>query len=552
MPSIVSLLILAAIVFVVLRGAGRADARSADAVTRGLFVYAALLAALLTGAIGLSGVVAGLVDPPAAGRAVGAGQLASAVVGVPVFVALARASVRRARSDASETRSQGWSLYLNLALWISLGVIVSFTFGIVTEAIDGSVASRDIAWLAIWSAVWGSHWWAWRTFGDGRRPDAYWIVASTFGLVTMVTTLVLLGAEAIQRIIERLSPSIVAGGGAIAEPFVMLVLGSAVWGWHWLWLGRVRTTGDAWAGYVLLVGVFGGLAALYIGSVGSLVAVLVWFLGDPGSDSAARFFSDVAGFLPLAIVGAAVWWYHRTVLGPRRDDQRTEIDRLYDYLVAGIAALVTTAAFATLLVVLFSLVAPASATRGDAATSNIALTAVALLLTGGPTWYLRWREIQGRQGLPAEALSTVRRVYIFTMLGIGGTAAFVSAIATLTVVFGELTGERSGSVMGTLRYPLAILLGAGTLAGYHLWVFRNEREAPGRPRRRQLVVVAGVDDDLGALEAMPGVSVTRMTTTDTTVTAPDADAVAAALEASDAARALVIARNGHIDVITLS
>ena len=556
MTSILGLVILIAIGAAVVRGSSRLSTSvSVGSATRGLFIYMATFVALMTGAIGLSGVLAGLVDQPAAGTAISGGELSSAVVGIPVFWALARSVLRRVRGDVRQLASQGWSLYINLVLFISLVVVLFFAFEVITDALAGDLSRRGLASLVVWVPILTGHRWAWRELGDSRRPDAYWFAGSVVGVGMTATSAIFILTTAVERIIDSLAPTTAAlrDNDDLVAAFTVLALGAVTWAWHWLRVGasRPRTTG--WLGYVVLVGVLGGVSLMYVGAVGWLISVLVWFLGEPATDSASRFFRDSAALGPIAVVGATTWWYHRAVLGPRRDEDRSEVDRLYDYLLAGVAVLVSAGAVTTLLVVVFSLLAPSSAVSAEFETANIVLSALALLAVGAPTWYLRWSDLQRRvAAASAEALSPVRRIYIFVILGVGGSVAFVSGIATLSVVFGAATGEQIGSVMASLRYPLAVLVGSIAFGGYHLRGYLLERNTVDRPRRRELIVVARDDADLVSLEALPGITLSRMVTSDADVRPPDAAAVAAALENMECDRALVIDRNGDLGVIALS
>ncbi len=301
------------------------------------------------------------------------------------------------------------------------------------------------------------------------------------------------------------------------------------------------------------MGVFGGVVLMYTGAVGSLITVLVWLVGEPDTSSARVHFDAIAVLVPLALAGAALWWYHRTVLGPRRDADRTETDRLYAYLVAFVAALVTTGSLITLGVVVLSLLAPADAVSREAATSNIVLAAVALLVFGGPTWFLQWRDLEVRVAADdAEARSRVRRLYLLVLLAIAGTVAFAAGIATLSTVLGAITGERGGSVARNLRIPLASLVGAAGLGVYHLQRYRAERHLFDRERLRDVTVVVPRGTDLSLLEGLAGVALTRMDAVTHDNGVVDAAAVAAAIEASDAERLLIVVSGDSIDAIPLA
>jgi hypothetical protein len=556
MMSIVGLLVLLAVGGAVVKAVGRAGVAGTQRETTGLFVYLAMYVALLTFAVGLSGVMSGLLDRPSAGRAISAGELSSAVIGLPVFVALARTVLGRLRTSEVERGGNGWSLYINVAVLTTLTVAATAIYRLFDEILDGSGVGTEMGLVVVWAPLWYLHWWAWDRFGDSRRPDVYWLLGSTGGVVMATIGSVWILATAARRIFDALgtpTTAVRATGDDVEHALMTLVIGAAVWSWHWLRTGRRRSESPARITYLLIVGVFGGVVLMYVGAVGALVSVLVWLFGEPDTTSARVHFDSIAVLVPTALAGAAVWWYHRTTLGPRRAADRTETDRLYSYLVAGVAALVTTGSLITLGVVVLSLLAPATAVSRDVATANIVLAAIALLVFGGPTWFIQWRDLEQRVGADeAEARSRVRRLYLLVMLAIAGTVAFAAGIATLSTALGAITGERTGSVAGNLRVPLASLVGAGGLGVYHLRRYRTERHLFERDVPREVTVVVPRDTDLALLDELQGIAITRLEAQSANGTSVDLGAIQAAIRESEAERLLVVALGESIEAIPLA
>lgn len=558
MSSIVILLVLLAVGFAVVRSVARSagNGSSTEPETTGLFVYIAMYVALLTFAIGLSGVIGGIIDRPAAGRAITAGELSSTVIGLPVFIALARTTLRRLRSNDAERGGTGWSLYINIALLTTLAVTLIAGYWLMFQVVDGERVGIELGLVIVWAPLWFLHWRVWNEVGDTRRPELYWFLAATVGIAMLTSAAVWIIAMAVERIVDELG----SGSAAIRDTndlegtVILLLLGAVTWWWHWLRTGRlVEESSPSRVAYLLIVGVFGGLAMMYVGAVGSLVHVLIWLFGDPDSNSARRFFEDVFALGPSALVGAAVWWYHRAELGPRRDADRTEIDRLYSYLVAGVAALVTTGALITLGVVVLTLLTPATAVSSDASSSNIVLSAIALALFGAPTWYVSWRDAQAQVAeYEAEASSRTRRLYLLAMLAIAGSVAFAAGIATLSAVLGAVTGERSGSLVGNLRIPLASLVGAGALGWYHLRLYLAERSRFERTQIREVTLVVPSGVDIGPVEELVGVAVSRIDMAPDGLDDVDIAAVVAAVESSDARKLMAIVREGDVELIPLA
>ena len=138
---------------------------------------------------------------------------------------------------------------------------------------------------------------------------------------------------------------------------VTLAVGAPVWFVYWVRTAARDERTPLWLAYVLLVGVAGGLVTAIVAASTLLYQVLVWLVGDPGprpprSTSTTR---------PLRqrrrSSGSCVWWYHRTVLRAGAGEARTEVRRVYEYLMAGTGLL---AASAGLVIVLAALVEAAT------------------------------------------------------------------------------------------------------------------------------------------------------------------------------------------------
>ena len=83
-------------------------------------------------------------------------------------------------------------------------------------------------------------------------------------------------------------------------------------------------------------GVAGGLVTAVVSASLLLHSVLVWLLGDPGAVGAREHFGSAPAAAAGTVVGLLVWWYHQQVLRGAGMVARTEVRRIYEYLMAGI------------------------------------------------------------------------------------------------------------------------------------------------------------------------------------------------------------------------
>jgi hypothetical protein len=291
-----------------------------------------------------------------------------------------------------------------------------------------------------------------------------------------------------------------AGIEPLAGAFIILVVGIPVWWWYWFRDGRYLDRGPLWLTYVLLLGILGGVSAVVIGTGVAVFGVLEWFIGDPGPVAAALHFE----FLPVAIAsvaaGTASWLYHGTLLGERDDRDRTEIDRVYDYLLAGAGLIVAASGFATLITIVLKALSGSGLTSFQS--GNATAAGVTLLVVGVPLWWRYWSTIQGyRLTRPdAELRSATRRIYIFLLFGVAGIIAVVSLIVIVFIVFDDiLVGDFGSITLDTASVPMAMLATAGAIAGYHFAIFREDRAAVHEtiaPTVTRIVVVGSRTDPI--------------------------------------------------------
>ncbi len=151
----------------------------------------------------------------------------------------------------------------------------------------------------------------------------------------------------------------------------------------------------------------------------------------------------------------------------------TTIRRLYFYVVAFAALMVTTFGTITLLSAVLDL--PFRTLVVGNATSQIAL-ALAMLIIGGPVWLLHWffaersaaRDADDRRAIP-------RHLYLNLVLGVAFINLTVSGQRVLTYLLGTRLAYEP------LIPNLAMLLAWGVVWVYHWWTLR--REGPEATRR---------------------------------------------------------------------
>lgn len=535
---------------------------------RRLLQYGFLLIALFSAASGATRVLSAAL--PLGRRIAGPGTtdlalgLSLTLVAVPIWVLLWRVVSRRLRRDVEERAAPAWSLYLATAATVSLIVAYVNLVRVGTWALGaGDPEGRAVAAAVVWGAVWGLHAWL------SRRPDLapegpvaqlVALAGSAVGLVTLAIGTGGLVRSGLQQVFRAVAgPALVdASTAAWRQSLVVTTLAAVVWWWHWLRRAHHAPRSTPWLGYVLLVGVLGGLLTTVVGAAVALHSVVQWLIGDPEAARAAVHFLGLPTSLAAAVVGAWVWSYHRAVLGEAGQRQRSESQRAYEYLVAAVGLVAAAVGMSMALVAAIQALSPAPLAGTDPSGRNTLATAVTLLVVGAPLWWAFWRRL--RTGVhpaagarapsravaddPAELTSPSRRAYLFVLFGVTGLTAAISGVTILYVVLRDLLeGALTTAALHDLRVAIALLITAGGLSVYHWMVHRDDREAvPVRDERpvRHVLLVSADDGRLAdQIAARTGATVQALHRLDVTAGGIDVEAVSAAILASPHRRLLV-------------
>lgn len=506
---VVGLLFLVVVVALVVLAVRKADARAGRTATsdvttlRRVFQYLLLYGLLVIVAIGVSGLLGRLLETDVlvtGDESALARDLTFTLVGGPLFVVVALWTRRRLADDTDEARSFGWAAYVTLASLTSLVVAMTgldrvLTWAVGLEEYDG----RALARLLVWGGLWAAHWWIDTRTTPREHARVHHLAGSLLGLVTAATGLGGLLSGTLRVLLGLDGGTVIATGGSpMREGLVTLAVGAPVWFVYW-----VRTTArdertPLWLAYVLLVGVAGGLATAIVAASTLLYQVLVWLVGDPGSATAAEHFDDAPAAAAATVVGVLVWWYHRTVLRTEAGEARTEVRRVYEYLMAGTGLLAASAGLVMVLAALVDAAAGSPFIGGDGV--NTLLAAVTLLAVGGPVWWLYWRRIQAasRDTPTDEIASPTRRVYLAVLFGLGGLAAVVALIVGVYLLLDDVVqGTVGAETLRSMRFPVGVLFTTAAVAAYHGAVHRSDRErmpAAVAPQGPRFVLLVGPDD----------------------------------------------------------
>ena len=267
--------------------------------------------------------------------------------------------------------------------------------------------------------------------------------------------------------IERTDP--------VVNSAINLLLGIPVWLIYW-YRGALKFTRDfLWHAYVFLAGIAASFITLVAGLSVTLYDVLVWFFGDTGDDSAAQHFFSTASALGASATGLAIWTYHRSLLA--EDRARTELRRIYEYIVSGVSLIAASLGVLTIIVAAIESVTPSDISASGAG-SNSLILAITLLVVGAPIWWFFWNRIE-REVLKAEEdlASPTRRIFLLMLFGVSGVAAVISLITGIFLLFDDILNSQFGmNTFRDTRFVIGILITNAAISGYHWAIYRSEKE----------------------------------------------------------------------------
>ena len=525
---------------------------------RRFFQYLLLYSLLITAALGLSGLLGRLLDRAtlvAADHTDLARNVSFVIVGIPLYIVIASWTRRKLSTDPGEVKSLGWGLYITLATLTSLIVAMFALHDILSWAVGiQSYSGPSLARFIVWGALWSTHWWLSDRLTPPESSRVHRLIGSLIGLVIVIVGLSNLLTSVIQRVLKLGADVLFLGGvDPIKKSAVTFAVGIPVWFLYWMRTSSKSKRDPFWLVYVLLFGVGGGLVIAISGASAVLYNVLVWFLGEPKTLDASPHLRSIPAAAAFAFVGTVVWWYHHAIL--ENEKTRSEVRRVYEYLMAGIGLIASAAGVSMVLVALVETFTRVEVIAGPSGGRNALLAAATMLIVGTPVWWIFWQKIQrATQTSPAgEIASPTRRVYLFLLFGIGGLTSVIVLLIGVFIVFDDIFKSHLGTdTLHRLRFCIAILITTGAVAGYHWMIYRAEREQVGAGLHgpRFVLLVGPRDPDLmRAVAHRTGGRVQSWTRKDDESSFGSVEEVIAVLENTQEESIILLAESSGIRVI---
>lgn len=563
---IIGLVFLAAIaggIFLIIRaiaGHSQASSSSGHSVRR-FFQYALQFGLVVVVSIGLAGLLDRLFSPASLIRA---DQISLArntsfvLVGLPVLLGIANWTRRTLKSDRTEVNSFGWSAYIFLATvtslataMVGLAALLAWAFGL------EDFSSYSVMQTLVWSTVWALHFEINRRVTPPNRSKFLFLFNSLIGLITSLFGLSLIITGIVREVIGYSTKDVLVGAPSpLKTGAIMLLIGAPVWLLYWIRSAMNSTRDVLWLGYVLIAGVAGGLITAIVSASTLLYRVLVWFLGTPLSADALTHFRAAPTAIGAVAAGLLLLWYHNHFASAARTSTRNEVQRIYEYLISGIALIASTSGLVMVIVSLFDAFARNTILSSTFAINTL-LAAITLLLVGTPIWYLYWHRIQihAKRQPEVEASSGTRRVYLFLLFGAGGVLSVVTLLTGTFILFEAIfAGDPISDLLREIRYPVSILLGTIAITAYHWSIYSSDKEIVSIEQAgpKRIVLIGPADETLRKmLREQTGGNVQLMESVSDETAAWPQDQVLELVKKSDAEKLAITLASGKVTAIEL-
>jgi len=441
--------------------------------------------------------------------------LAMLVIGGVLWFLFWRAIQRNVSGDSAEIGSAIRKLFLNLIVAVSalvgLFAAVDFFKWLMAGASLNQFPSSGLARLIVTGVIWYYHWRV--TEKEGQpSPEAktlrrwYVYLLSGWGLVSLSVNLVGLVNTAVLHL-PVWGEAIVSAGfwnSSVQSSLSWILLGGAVWAFHWFRMARGDFDSTLRQVYLYLLAILGGSIAGLVALTVFFYGVFIWAFGGV-TGSITPYLQSLGWIVPTILVATAVWFYHQRVTQEEATQVRELLSarRVHSYLMSflGLGALI--AGLIILLGILLEL--PIRATSLVVTSGwwrNQLSLCLALLVVATPIWLYYWNRVlqMVATGGVAERRARSRRIFLYVVVG----AAIVTLAADLiNIVYqllnGVLQGTFGADVLRHSKWSLQTLIVAIPVLIYHWQIMRQDQRLGAEVEAVRKTVTVLVSDKAAGL-----------------------------------------------------
>ena len=444
--------------------------------------------------------------------------LAMLVIGGVLWFLFWRAIQRNVSGDTDEIGSAIRKLFLNIIVvasaLVGLFAAMGFLKWLMAGALLNYFPSGELARLIVTGVIWYYHWQV--TEKEGQPSPAartlrrwYVYLLSGWGLVSLSVNLVGLVNTAVLHL-PVWGEAIISGSfwSTSAQGNISwILLGGAVWAFHWFRMARGDADSTLRQVYLYLLAISGGAIAGLVALTVSLSGVFRFALGNLSTPISTHF-QFLGWAVPTMLVAAAIWVYHQRVTQEEatRVQKQLSARRVHSYLMSflGLGALI--AGMIILLGILLELpihtarVAPTVVTAGW--WHDQLSICLALLVVATPIWLYYWNRVlqMAATGGVAERRARSRRIFLYIVLG---AAVVALAAGLINIIYQLLNGVLQGTfgveVLRHSKWSLQTLIVAVPVLMYHWQIMRQDQRLGVEVAAVQKTVTVLVSDKAAEL-----------------------------------------------------
>jgi uncharacterized membrane protein len=435
--------------------------------------------------------------------------LAMLVIGGALWFLFWRAIQRNVSRSLAEIGSAIRKLFMNLILaasaLVGLYAAVGFLKWLMAGALLDQFPSGGLARLIVTGVIWYYHWRV--TEEEGQpSPEAktlrrwYVYLLSGWGLVALSVNLVGLVNNAVLHL-PVWGTAIVSSefwNSSLQSNLSWILLGGAVWAFHWFRMARGDFDSTLRQVYLYLLAISGGAIAGLVALTTSLFKVFRFAFGTLSTPT-DTYFQFLGWTVPLMLVAAAVWVYHLHVTQEEaaHAQRRLSAWRVHSYLMSFIGLGTLIAGLIILLGILLDIPLRAGST---VVTSgwwyNQLSVSLALVVVATPIWLYYWnRALQMVARGAAERRASSRRIFLYIVVG----AAIVTLAADcINIIYqllnGLLQGTSGTEVLRHSKWSLQTLVVAIPVLMYHWQILRQDQRLGAEAKAARKTVTVLVSD----------------------------------------------------------
>ena len=436
--------------------------------------------------------------------------LAMLVIGGVLWFLFWRAIQRNVAGNTDEIGSAIRKFFLNIIVAVSalvgLFAAVNFLKWLMAGALLNQFPSGGLARLIVTGVIWYYHW---RVNEKEGQPSPaaktlrrwYVYLLSGWGLVSLSINLVGLVNTAVLHL-PVWGEAIVSSNfwsSSAQGNLGWILLGGAVWVFHWFRMARGDSDSTLRQVYLYLLAISGGSIAGLVALTTSLFGVFRFALGTLSAPP-STYFQFLGWAVSTMLVAAAIWVYHHNVTQEEavQVQERLSARRVHSYLMSFLGLGTLIAGLIILLGILFELPIHTASVGATVVTSgwwrNQLSLCLALVVVATPIWLYYWnRVLQMAAGGVAERRARSRRIFLYIVVG----AAIVMLAADLVnIVYqllnGVLQGTFGAEVLRHSKWSLQTLVVAIPVLIYHWQILRQDQRlgAEAAVARKTVTVLA--------------------------------------------------------------